>query len=172
MNNLRNNLWILLVVLLLLALVAGSGCKKQQQSSEGGSALPANSLELVFTYGSEKEKWITEVTNAFNQQGVKTSTGKQIVVRAIPMGSGECIDEILNGTRKTHIVSPASAAFIKIGNAQSRVRTGHDVVASSDNLVLSPVVIAMWRPMAEAIGWGKKPIGWADILALSRNPQG
>jgi len=30
----------------------------------------------------------------------------------------------------------------------------------------------MWRPMAEAIGWGKKPIGWADILALSRNEKG
>src|SRR5215467_1660131 len=168
MNNLRRKLWILLL-LPLLPLVA---CKKQQQSSEGEAALPSNSLELVFTYGSEKEKWITEVTAAFNRQGVKTSTGKQIVVRAIPMGSGECIDEILNGTRKTHIASPASAAFIKIGNAQSRVRTGHDLIASTENLVLSPVVIAMWKPMAEAIGWGKKPIGWADILALSRNPQG
>jgi len=30
----------------------------------------------------------------------------------------------------------------------------------------------MWKPMAEAIGWGKKPIGWADILALARNTQG
>jgi hypothetical protein len=26
--------------------------------------------------------------------------------------------------------------------------------------------------MAEAIGWGKKPLGWADILALARNPKG
>jgi Ca-activated chloride channel family protein len=26
--------------------------------------------------------------------------------------------------------------------------------------------------MAEALGWGKKPIGWSDILALSRNPAG
>ena len=86
MNNLRNNLWILLVVLLLLALVAGSGCKKQQQSSEGGSALPANSLELVFTYGSEKEKWITEVTAQFNREGHRTASGKPIFVRALPMG--------------------------------------------------------------------------------------
>jgi Ca-activated chloride channel family protein len=39
-------------------------------------------------------------------------------------------------------------------------------------LMLSPVVIAMWKPMAEAIGWGKKPVGWSDILALARNPQG
>jgi len=152
-----------------------SGCKKTPESSavaEGSHALPPNSLELVFTYGSEKEKWIKDVTDSFNRSRRKTASGKQIVVTAIPMGSGECIDEILSGTRKTHITSPASAAFVKIGNAQSRVRTGKDLLGPTDNLVLSPVVIAMWKPMAEAIGWGKKPIGWSDILSLSRNQQG
>ncbi|HXB20474.1 MAG TPA: VWA domain-containing protein [Candidatus Solibacter sp.] len=151
------------------------GCKKSQPSTpEAGSQqpAPANSLELIFTYGSEKEKWIADVTDAFNRNARKTSSGKRIFVRAIPMGSGECIDEILSGSRKTHVTSPASAAFVKIGNAQSRSKTGHDLLGPTENLVLSPVVIAMWKPMAEAIGWGKKPIGWADILALSRNQQG
>jgi len=59
-----------------------------------------------------------------------------------------------------------------LGNAESRTKTGKDLVGSTDNLVLSPVVIAMWKPMAEAIGWGKKPIGWSDILALAHNQQG
>ena len=26
--------------------------------------------------------------------------------------------------------------------------------------------------MAEALDWGKKPIGWSDILALARNDKG
>ena len=73
---------------------------------------------------------------------------------------------------QAHLASPASAAFIKLGNAESRAKTGKDLIASTDNLVLSPVVIAMWKPMAEALGWGKKPIGWSDILALARNPKG
>jgi Ca-activated chloride channel family protein len=34
------------------------------------------------------------------------------------------------------------------------------------------VVIAMWKPMAEALGWEKKPIGWWNILALARNQKG
>jgi Ca-activated chloride channel family protein len=38
--------------------------------------------------------------------------------------------------------------------------------------VLSPVVIAMWKPMAEALGWGAHPVGWSDILALARQPNG
>jgi Bacterial extracellular solute-binding protein len=71
------------------------------------------------------------------------------------MGSGECIDTLLSGQVQAHLTSPASAAFIKLGNAQSRVKTGKDLIGATENLVLSPVVIAMWKPMAEALGWGR-----------------
>src|SRR5271157_792600 len=152
-----------------------SGCKKENpatQESVSSERAPAGSLELVFPYGSEKEKWINDVTNDFNQRHIKTQSGKSIFVRALPMGSGETIDNILSGRLQAHIASPASGAFIKLGNAESRSKTGKDLIATTDNLVLSPVVIAMWKPMAEAIGWGKKPLGWSDILALSRNEKG
>src|SRR5262249_41549937 len=122
-SNAPSHKYVLAVLCLLLVV---SGCKKSSEGSAPGAGnqpLPSNAIELVFTYGSEKEKWIKDVTDSFNRSRRKTSSGKQIVVTAIPMGSGECIDEILSGTRKTHITSPASAAFIKIGNAQSRART-------------------------------------------------
>ena len=150
-----------------------TGCKKNIPSeTEPAASAPQGALELVFPYGSEKEKWITEVTNEFNRNRTKTKSGKPIFVRAIPMGSGETIENILSGQLQAHLASPASAAFIKLGNAESRSKTGKDLISSTDNLVLSPVVIAMWKPMAEAIGWGKKPIGWADILSLARNKKG
>lgn len=149
------------------------GCKNQpSEKHETPVAVPRGAIELVFPYGSEKEKWITDATTAFNQSGIKTQSGKPIFVRALPMGSGETIDNILSGRLQAHLASPASAAFIKLGNAESRAKTGKDLIDSTDSLVLSPVVIAMWKPMAEAIGWGKKPIGWTDILALSRNGKG
>ena len=147
-------------------------CKSETPAAEDTSAPSVDRLDLTFTYGSEKEKWITEVTDAFNRAGNKTSAGKRIYVRAFPMGSGEAIDEVMEGRRQPDIISPASSAFIKLGNAQSQSKTGKDLIASTDNLVLSPVVIAMWKPMAEALGWGKKPIGWSDILALSRSQKG
>lgn len=160
----------------LIALFGAGACKSKRGAESTEAAVkpstPDGSLELVFSYGSEKEKWLTDVTDAFNRSRVKSSSGKPISVRAVPLGSGESIDEILSGNLKAHLVSPASAAFIKLGNAQSRTQTGKDLIASTDNLVLSPVVIAMWKPMAEAIGWGKKPLGWSDILALARNQKG
>lgn len=159
-------------LMLVLFLAA---CKHNEPGGgEGENVLkpPPNSLELVFVYGSEKEKWITEVTSAFNSSEQKASDGRSIFVRAVPMGSGESIDAILSGRLQAHLASPASAAFITLGNAQSRAKTGKDLIGSTDNLVLSPVVIAMWKPMAEALGWGKKPVGWADILALARDSEG
>src|SRR5215469_1691179 len=154
------------LVVLLVAISLQSGCKQSNRpSSQAENAVPSGSLELVFTYGSEKEKWIKEVTDSFNRAGNKIASGQRIFVRAIPMGSGESIDAILSGTTKAHITSPASAAFITLGNAQSRTSTGHDLVGQTENLVLSPVVIAMWKPMAEALGHGKKPIRWGAILA-------
>ena len=172
-------IWLLRIGFLVTfsAILFISGCKSKQPSSsttgEGSAApTPPDSIELVFTYGSEKERWINEVTDKFNREDHRAPGGKRIFVRAIPMGSGECIDEVLNGERQPHLVSPASAAFIKLGNAQSQSKTGKELIGSTENLVLSPVVIAMWKPMAEALGWDKKPIGWSDILSLATNPKG
>ena len=152
-----------------------AACKRADTASVAPNTVPppkAGVLDLLFTYGSEKQAWVELVTADFNKRGVKDGSGKTIRVTAQPKGSGECLDEIIAGTNQAHITSPASSAFIKLGNAQWRAKTGKDLVPATENLVLSPVVIAMWKPMAEAIGWGAKPVGWAEILALSTEPQG
>ena len=123
------------------------------------SATPQNlppAIELTLTYGSEKKAWINDVTAAFNADRSRLLNGKRITVTALPMGSGELVDEVLTGTRQPDLISPASGVFVKLGNAQSRAKTGDDLLGPTDNLVLSPVVIAMWKPMAEALGYGKK----------------
>src|SRR5882757_1958516 len=140
-------------IVLLVSLVA---CGRARENSGSGTSSPADSnpkgsVKLLFTYGSEKEEWIKDVTAAFNAGDHRLADGRTIAVEAIPMGSGDCIDELLTESRKADITSPASAAFIQLGNAESRAKSGKDLVSSTENLVLSPVVIAMWKPMAEAI---------------------
>jgi len=169
---------LVLLSLILPAVLTSCGGKSPSPSGKTGSetaaAAPeeAGTLKLLFTYGSEKEDWIKEATLRFNQGDHRTAAGKRIRVQAVAQGSGELIDDLLSGAQKAHLTSPASAAFLKLGNAQSRARTGKDLIGESRNLVLSPVVIAMWRPMAEALGWGSKPVGWSDILALTRDSSG
>ena len=163
--------------LLALLLCFSTGCDREgakgTPAGQGAAATPPEPIvELLFTYGSEKQAWIEDVTAAFNAGGVHTAAGKKIQVTAVPQGSGECIDELLAGRREAHLTSPASAAYVELGNAASRAKTGGDLLPAPKNLVLSPVVIAMWEPMARALGWPDKPVGWGEILALARDPQG
>jgi Ca-activated chloride channel family protein len=163
------------VVLPGLPLAGCSGGPAPAPPAKPGSsepAKPAGALELLFAYGSEKEAWLKEVADVFNRGGHKTAGGKPIFVTLRPMGSGECIDEPLAGRLQAHLVSPASAAFIELGNAASRAKTGKPLIERTDNLVLSPVVIATWKPMAEALGWPGKPVGWSDVLSLAKDPKG
>ncbi|HVN21903.1 MAG TPA: VWA domain-containing protein [Dongiaceae bacterium] len=163
---------IVSALVLITFFLFSPACKSNKSSQSEFNSYSGDKLELLFTYGSEKEKWINDVTADFNRGEHKTSGGKRIFVKTIPLGSGEAIDEVMEGRRQPDLISPASAAFIRLGNAQSQSKYGKDLISSTDNLVLSPVVIAMWKPMAEALGWGKKPIGWSEILALARSPKG
>ena len=167
----------------LFALLAVAlGCNREESRSSSGKdpgsagsappAAPPGAIEIKFVYGSEKKDWLNDVTDAFNKSGQKIADGRPVWVAATPMGSGESIDEVVSGRTQAHLVSPASAAFITLGNAKWRPTHNADLIGPAENLVVSPVVIAMWRPMAEALGWPGKPVGWKDILELARNPQG
>lgn len=71
-------------------------CKPTNRKAGGESsadqASPDRNAEtavtLVFTYGSEKQKWIESVTQDFHAAGLKTMDGRRIRVQALPMGSG------------------------------------------------------------------------------------
>jgi Ca-activated chloride channel family protein len=119
---------------------------------------------------------VDAVTADFNRAKHQTGEGKPIYVRTVAMGSGEMMTEILEGRLQAHLASPASAAFIELGDAESLARTGKPLVGDTENLVLSPVVIAMWKPMAEALGWGKEDkeggVGWSDILDMATSAEG
>jgi Ca-activated chloride channel family protein len=163
----------------LLFVLAAVGCSQvgpeagaATADTEKKAAADPNVVELTFTYGSEKKSWIEDVTREFNAAGKKLPDGRTVRVNAIPLGSGECVEEVLAGRRETHITSPASGAYVEIGNGRSQKKNGGDLLGKPKYLVRSPVVIAMWKPMAEALGYGKKPVGWADVLGLVKSDKG
>jgi len=168
-----------LMALLMLCLAFVAGCDKgnnnssQTNSNSNSSAPPANpnAVEVLLLYGSEKQSWIDDVTPTFNASNAKLANGKVIHVSTTPMGSGESKDALLSGHTQATLWSPASGVFVQLGNAQSQIK-GQPLIGPTKELVLSPVVIAMWKPMAQALGWPGKAIGWADVIALAKNPDG
>jgi len=156
--------WFRLCITLMLLLTLLSGC---------GERLPfglsnADALKITIAYSPEKDKWLTEQIARFNEQRI-TVNDRRIVVEGINKSSGAARTEIKNGTLNVTVWSPSASTWLEV----LKQETGNQNVAVSNKpLVLTPVVIAMWKPMAEAMGWPNRPIGWKDMLELTNDPQG
>ncbi|WP_295399386.1 extracellular solute-binding protein [uncultured Thiocystis sp.] len=128
---------------------------------------PGQDQVLVrFTYGSEKESWIQEVTEAFNQRAERTASGKTICVNSIPKGSGDSVNEIKQGQAgpaEVHATSPASDLYVNLINFESAGEQGSDLLKVEGFLVSSPVVIAAWEPVLAQLGPADQ-VGWAELF--------
>src|SRR5262249_48954513 len=76
---------------------------------------------------------------------------------------------IASHTLRPVIWSPASSLWGQL--------LDHRVAATwaapkSPALVRTPLVIAMWKPEASALGWPRKPIGFAQIFELATSKRG
>jgi Ca-activated chloride channel homolog len=151
-------------------------CGKSSDKPSGGTGEPkpdGPAITLRFAYSSEKKAWLDEEIPAFMATHPKVGA-KSIVVEAKSYGSGEASTAILDGTFKAHVYSPASSAYVALLNQQwgTKHSSTKPVAPTSEPLVLSPIVIAMWKPMATALGWPGKDLGWADIIKVSKDPKG
>jgi Ca-activated chloride channel family protein len=160
-------------LLVLVALVL-TACGSGGNNNLSATAQPApNALHISFLYSSEKQAWVDAVTKTFNDNNVKTASGKSIYVDTKPTGSGEMTTDVLMGVEQPTLWSPASSIWVPLLNDGWTQKQGKDLISETcKNVVLSPVVIMMWKPMAEALGWPQKDIGWADIAQIATDPKG
>jgi len=153
------------VLVALSMLIAGCG----QLSLPGGKT-----VTVSIYYGSEKQAWLEPLVEEYNAQKNETAEGSTIVIEATPMGSIESANAIIAGEIQPTVWSPASSVYIPVANAgwRSSEHAEDLVIGTPEDLVLSPVVIAMWRPMAEALGWPDEPLGWADVAEMATSEEG
>lgn len=171
------------------ALALAAGCKKRVHEDSGSSSGTAGTgtgiagatsaggeapLELLVSYGSEKKTWLEAELARWNESAPKLASGRAVRAVGKAVGSGEGVASILEGTGQPHVFSPASGAYLSLLNDAWQRRPGNlkPIAQTSEPLVLSPLVIAMWKPMAEALGWPARQLGWADILKVARDRDG
>ncbi len=139
------------------------------------TAHSSNPVTLTMLYGSEKQAWISDVVADFNSQHISACDGP-ITVNATPIGSGQSMQEIRDGQATPDIWSPAGSVWMTLLNDQWQSKHGSQLISTgagdTPSLVSSPVVIAMWKSQAQALGWPQKAIGWSDIAKLSVDPRG
>jgi len=158
-------------------LVAGacSSDGTHQTSVTGGlSGDPGTCVTVDMAVSPEKIAVLTELANDFNRTKPKVD-GKCVFVRPARKASGGAAQLLVdgwpnpesNGPRPV-IWSPAATGWGNIVNQ----RTGENIASNGTPFMLTPLVIAMPKPMADALGYPQKPIGFADIVELANNPQG
>ncbi len=172
---------ILGLVLALTAAACSSGGGSGGGSADGGTqSVPKGCAAIDMAVSPEKVELLTDLARTFNSSDESKPGGKCAFVRVKRTSSGVGMslltegwpDEATNGPRPV-IWSPASSAWGAILNHRL-AEAGQPAMAptGAQPFMLTPLVIAMPRPMAEAIGWPTTPIGYADILALAQDPAG
>ncbi len=138
-------------------------------------------VEVVMWSSGEKMTYLTEVVDRFNRERhTLPGSRRPIEVTVVQVNSGPMSDHVIarlrdgldfpSGTPAPQVISPS------VGSWLSRVNfvTGVEVfdLAETRPLARTPVVIAMYQEMAQALGWPQRALGWSDIIDLADSPQG
>lgn len=142
-------------------------------ATDTAQVIPAGAVSIEISSSNTKEDWMDAVVAQFNQEQHKVSSGEAIFVQVKHVTSGGSQRDILDGKSQPVVWSPGDQSWIDGANQVWRDRTGQPLIPEACKAtILAPIGFAMWRPMAEAMGWPDKPIGWDDLVQLSANPQG
>ena len=153
----------------LLAILA-TAC---DPSSSGTPTKPENAIEVEFAYSSEKKPWIEPLAAKFNAARHTLPGDKRpIYINAFVADSGTARSQIADGSLKPTVWSPSNSLWKSVLNFEADAELAGSGPGEADPLLLTPVVLAMWKPMAEALGWPNAAIGLSDVLALNKNEEG
>lgn len=134
---------------------------------------PAGAILVDIASSNTKENWMNAVVDQFNSEGHTIGSGETIFTRVSHVTSGGSQRAILEGELMPQVWSPGDQSWVAGANEVWRDRTGRPLVAEAcPSTILAPSGFAMWRPMAEALGWPDKEISWDDFVALSADPEG
>lgn len=166
---------IALAVVAVVVAIAASGGKSGSGSGGGSgssastpSAPPSGATVVDFAYSPEKEALVGDLIRRFNADGVKVD-GRRVFIRGRNISSGDAERQIAKGTLRPALWSPASSLWGRLLNYEADKPY---VADENPSIARTPLVIAMWEPLARALGWPKKPIGFGTVLRLAQDPQG
>ena len=176
----------LIAIVVAVALIGGLRflTTREASSSDGGDTGSAsgrcggNAVTLAVTASSEKAQLMKQLAAAYTDEG-HTVDGRCVRVEVTSKASGGAMaalakgwDEATDGPRPD-VWTPASSGWVSLLEQRTLATDRPNLIpASIPKIAASPLVIAMPQPMAQALGWPNKQLGWADLLELSQDSTG
>lgn len=164
---------------IVFTLLAGACTKKadDRATSDSGLGDPGDCMVVNMSVSPEKIDLLTTMAMKFNKTRTEVD-GTCVFVNPKSKASGDAMSALLEGWEEQAsgpqpvIWSPASSAWGAILNQRLANDGREPMVGEGTPFMNTPLVIAMPKPMAEALGWPDVPLGWSDILSMATDPQG
>jgi Ca-activated chloride channel family protein len=170
-----------------LLAVAAAACSGDDEPNAGpdpttGVATDDNSggdddngcIVVDMAVSSEKIALLTTLADEFNASGPEVD-GRCVDVRPRSVASGRAASLIVEGWPDPEVNGPPPVVWSPAASGWAAIvneRAGTELAPAGTPFMLTPLVIAMPQPMAEALGYPDTPIGFADLVALAQDPEG
>lgn len=150
-------LFLLVTMLGLVGLACGFG-----DSAEDLMEIPRNAELITVVANSSLEPWLTTAVDEFNYSKTDISNGRRPFVQLTFADAGQAVTDIIDG-QDVALWLPDELVWTDVladkGNNQFQ--------NNCTSVGQSPLVIGMWREIAESLGWPGLPLGWLDIGSLA-----
>ena len=144
----------------------------------GASRDTGTCVALNVAASSEKAALLGQIAQDYEDTDPEVDgTCVAVKVASVASGGGEQAlargwDEEVDGPRPD-VWTPAASTWVRLLEQDLSSSDKPDLVPDqTPSIASTPLVLAMPRPMAEALGWPDKQLGWSDVLSLVENPQG
>jgi Ca-activated chloride channel homolog len=134
-------------------------------------------IELTVAASSEKAALLGDLAADYDRDAEVEGRCVRTEVVSVASGGGEAAlargwDEEIDGARPD-VWTPAASTWV--GLLERDLAAGDRpqmVPEETPSIASTPLVLAMPRPMAEALGWPSEKLGWGDVLRLANDPRG
>jgi Ca-activated chloride channel family protein len=169
----------IVAVVLAAALIIGVRWLTSDSGGPAEAAKCGGSDSVAVNVASSPEKYGIVAEIAKDYSG-RTVAGKCVDVIVKSKSSGAAMQALAKGWNEAvdgprpDVWTPAASGWVNLLR-QRLTGTDHPAIVGAGDqpsIVNAPLVIAMPKPMAEALGWPAKGIGWRDLAALATDPRG
>ena len=157
MRSIRSTRYFLVLVLFLSAALTGCG-------RQNFGVPPAGALIIQVSAHTSLASWLSAAAQEFNASKPETAAGIPIWVELSPVEAGQAVSQ-------PDLLSQAALwiaddmVWVEISNGDNPGR-----FLDCQSIAQSPLVIAMWQPLAESLGWPGRDVGWLDVGSLAADP--
>ena len=159
--NLYGKRYVLLLLALLTLPVIACGIGGNQVVGP-----PRNAAVVNVVANSSVLPWLEQAVAEFNAGETENADGDPVYVQLTAAESGQAVIDLAADQSDVVLWIPENVVWTKVLADQG----SSDYVADCRSIAESPLVIGMWREVAESLGWPGLPLGWLDIGSLAADP--